>query len=522
MAYRIEYDLLLFFSNYVSMCLNRKIEIMNFEEYRKYDALGLAALVKSKEVQASELLELAIQRTEAVNPKINAVVSKLYDLAKEQIKTIDANATFVGVPFLLKDLDAHLAGTRCTGGSGILKNYVSKETSETVHRAIKSGLIIFGKSNTPEFGVTPFTEGKLLGTAQNPWNLEHTTGGSSGGAGAAVAAGILPMAFASDGGGSIRIPASCNGLFGIKPSRGRISNGPMYGDPWNGAVTSGILSRSVRDAAAYIDVVQGPLAGDSFISQQPERPYLEEVKNNPGKLKIGYSVEHPIHGQQDAENIAAINNAVQLLRSMGHDVEEVKLPYTKQLLTEYFYTMVCSELSATVDFIGEERGSKPKRSELEPNTWLMYKLGKSFSANEYALAKMKWNTTNRAMGAFHQQYDLLLTPTLGMKPFKIGTLQNSTAEQIGLQVMNALGISSVVKYTGLIEKTAEKIFGWIPYAPLANMTGQPSMTVPLHWSQDNLPVGVMFTARMNDEAGLFRLAAQLEQAQPWFDRVPNL
>ncbi len=213
---------------------------------------------------------------------------------------------------------------------------------------------------------------------------------------------------------------------------------------------------------------------------------------------------------------------MQLLRSLGHEVEEVKLPYTKQLLTEYFYTMVCSELSATVDFIGEERGSKPKRSELEPNTWLMYKLGKSFSANEYALAKMKWNTTNRAMGAFHQQYDLLLTPTLGMKPFKIGALQNSAVEQIGLQLMNALGISSVVKYTGLIEKTAEKIFGWIPYAPLANMTGQPSMTVPLHWSQENLPVGIMFTARMNDEATLFRLAAQLEQAQPWFDRVPSL
>ena len=495
---------------------------MNFEEYRKHDAVGLAELVKTKQVQSSELLDIAIQRTEEVNPKINAVVTKLYDLAKEQIKNVDADAPFAGIPFLLKDLDAHLKGTRATGGSRILKDYISTETSETVKRAMKSGLIIFGKTNTPEFGVTPFTEGKLLGTAHNPWNLEHTTGGSSGGAGAAVAAGILPMAFASDGGGSIRIPASCNGLFGIKPSRGRISNGPMYGDLWNGAVTSGILSRSVRDAAAYIDVVQGMLAGDSFVIQKPEKPYAEEVKTLSNKLRIGYSIEHPVSGVQDEENIIAINKTVELLRSLGHEVEEVKLPYTKELLTEIFYRMVCGELSATLEYIGEQRGSKPKRSELEPNTWLLYKLGKSFSANDFALAKMKWNIINRTMGAFHQKYDMLLTPTLGMKPFKIGALQNSTIEQIGLQVMNALGISSLVKYTGLIEKTAEKIFSWIPYAPLANMTGQPSMTVPLHWSKDNLPVGVMFNGRMNDEATLFRLAAQLEQAQPWFNKVPSL
>lgn len=492
---------------------------MNFEEYRKHDAVGLAELVKTKQVQPAELLDIAIQRTEEVNPKVNAVVTKLYDLAKEQIKNLNYDTPFAGVPFLLKDLDAHLAGTRMTGGSRILKNYVSTQTSETVNRAIKSGLIIFGKTNTPEFGVTPFTEGKLLGTAHNPWNLEHTTGGSSGGAGAAVAAGILPMAFASDGGGSIRIPASCNGLFGMKPSRGRISNGPMYGDLWNGAVTSGIVSRSVRDAAAYIDVVQGTVIGDSFITQKPDKPYAEEVKTLSNKLKIGYSLEHPVSGVQDEENILAINKTVELLHSLGHDVEEVKLPYTKELLTEIFYRMVCGELSATVEMIGEQRGSKPQRNELEPNTWLLYKLGKSFSANDFALAKMKWNNINRTMGAFHEKYDLLLTPTLGMKPFKIGALQNNAFEQIGLQVMNALGISSVVKYTGLIEKTAEKIFSWIPYAPLANMTGQPSMTVPLHWSKDNLPVGVMFCGRMNEENILFRLAAQLEQAQPWFDKV---
>lgn len=495
---------------------------MTFEEYRKHDACGLAELVKQKQVKPEELLDIAIARTEQVNPKINAVVTKLYDRAKDQLKNLDANAPFAGVPFLIKDLDVHLAGTPFSGGSALLKNYVSKQSSATAERALKSGLIIFGKTNTPEFGLTPFTEGKHLGTAHNPWNLEHTTGGSSGGSGAAVAAGIVPMAYASDGGGSIRIPASCGGLFGIKPSRGRISNGPVYGEVWSGAVSSGVVSRSIRDAAAYIDIVQGAVAGDPYIIQKPEKPYAEEIKSAPGKLKIGYSTEHPILEKQDEENIAAIQKTVALLRDLGHSVDEVKLPYNKTLLTDVFYKMVCGELSGTVEILGEERGAKPKRHELEPNTWLLYKLGKSFSANDFTLAKMRWNETCRKAGAFHQQYDMLLTPTLGMKPFKIGALQNNAFEQIGLQVMNALGISSVVKYTGLIEKTAEKIFGWIPYAPLANITGQPSMTVPLHWSKDGLPVGVMFNGRMNEEATLFQLAAQLEQASPWFDKIPAL
>jgi amidase len=289
---------------------------------------------------------------------------------------------------------------------------------------------------------------------------------------------------------------------------------------WGGAVSSGIISRSVRDAALYIDVVQGGMQGDPYIIQPPERPYSDEVKIPAGKLKIGYSLEQPITQKQDPENIKAIESAIKLLRDLGHEVEEVKLPYKKELLTQILYAMVYGETSALLDYIGEIRGSKPQRDEVEPNTWLLYKLGKSFSANDFSLAKLKWNEACRNMAKFHAQYDFLLTPTLGMKPFKIGALQNSAAEQFALRAMNALGISSVVKYTGLIEKTAEKIFGWIPYAPLANITGQPSMTVPLYWSEDKLPIGVMFTGRMNDEATLFRLAAQLEQSRPWFDKVP--
>ncbi len=495
---------------------------MTFEEYRNLDATALAGMVKQKQITASELLEIAIKRTEKVNPKINAVVTPLYDLAKEQIRHLDDSGSFSGVPFLIKDLDVQMKGTRYTAGSKLLKDYVSTESSETINRMLKAGLVIFGKSNTPEFGLTPFTEGKQLGICRNPWNTDYTTGGSSGGSAAAVAAGIVPMALASDGGGSVRIPASCCGLFGIKPSRGRISNGPIYGESWDGAVSAGIISRSVRDAAAYIDAIQGELDGDPYIIQKPERPYTEEVKLAPAKLKIGYSYQMPkgFDFKIDEENIKAIEATVKLLKDLGHEVEEVPLPYTKELLTELLYMLAMSHASATVDYVGRLRGRKPWLNETEPNTWLLYKLGKSFTANDAVTARLKWNTVARSMGEFHKQYNLLLTPTLGMKPFKIGALQSSAAEEMGLKIMNALGISTVVKYTGLIEKISSKIYNWIPYPPLANITGQPSMSVPLHWSTDNLPVGLMFTGKMNDEALLFRLAAQLEQAQPWFGKVP--
>ena len=224
----------------------------------------------------------------------------------------------------------------------------------------------------------------------------------------------------------------------------------------------------------------------------------------------------------DEENVKAIAQAVQLLKSLGHEVVEVELPYKKEVLTELLYAMVYGETSATLDYIGEQRGRKPQRSEVEPNTWLLYKLGKSFSANAFALAKLKWNEVNRKLADFHKQYDLLLTPTLGMRPFKIGAMNNPPLEEISLRILNALGISSIIRYTGMIEKIAEQTFSWIPYAPLANITGQPAMTVPLYSSSENLPIGIMFTAPLGDEATLFQLGAQLEKAQPWFNQVPQI
>ena len=498
---------------------------MKFEEYRTHDATSLAELIKKKEVTPTELLETAIARAEEVNPKINAVVTKFYELGKEQLKSIDVNAPFAGVPYLIKDLGPQLKGTRYTCGSGILKDFISVENSVVTDRMLAAGLVIFGKTNTPEFGLTPWTEGTLLGTAHNPWNLNHTTGGSSGGSAAAVASGIVPMASANDGGGSIRIPASCNGIFSMKPSRGRVTLAPFFGEGWGGAVCEGVVSRSVRDSALYYDLIQGASEGDPYMIEKPARPFTEEIKTAPRKLKIGYSIEMPegMNAPIDEENVKAIQVAVKLLKDLGHEVVETKLPYKKEVLTELLYAMVYGETSAQLDYIGEQRGKKPQRHEVEPNTWLLYQLGKSFSANSFSLAKLKWNEVNHDLANFHKQFDLLLTPTLGRRPFKIGSMNTPKLEDTALRIMNALGISSLVRYTGMIEKEAEKIFSWIPYAPLANLTGQPSMTLPLHWSErENLPVGIMFTARWQDEATLFQLAAQLEKTQPWFNKVPNL
>lgn len=497
---------------------------MKFEEYRKHDATSLAQLVKNKEVKPSELLETAIKRAEEVNPKINAIVTPLYDLAKEELTGLNLERPLAGVPYLIKDLGPQLKGTRYTCGSRILKDFISDENSVVTDRMQAAGLVIFGKTNTPEFGLTPWTEPELFGPARNPWNTDYTTGGSSGGSAAAVAAGIVPMASANDGGGSIRIPASCNGLFAMKPTRGRVTLAPYFGEGWGGAVSEGVVSRSVRDSALYYDLVQGHHDGDPYYVQQPEEPYMVEITRKPRKLKIGYSTKMPagLSKPVDPENVKAIEHTVKLLRSLGHEVTEIELPYRKEVLTELLYAMVYGETSATLDYIGELRGRKPHRSEVEPNTWLLYKLGKSFSANAFALAKLKWNEVNRNLANFHKQYDLLLTPTLGMKPFKIGAMNNPPFEETALRVLNALGISSVIRYTGMIEKIAEQTFSWIPYAPLANISGQPAMTVPLYWTPDNLPVGVMFTGAWSDEATLFQLAAQLEEAQPWFDRVPNI
>jgi amidase len=493
---------------------------MTFEEYRQYDALGLAQLVRDQEVTAKELLDIAIARAEAVNPKINAIVHPLYDLAANMLNDHPAHAPFSGVPFLIKDLGLSIKDTPLRNGSKAYQNQISSVDSYEIERFRAAGLLFMGKTNTPEFGLTPYTEPRVAGATRNPWNLERTAGGSSGGSAAAVAAGITPIASASDGGGSIRIPASNCGLFGLKTSRGRVSLGPLSGDVWGGAVVNHVVTRSVRDSAAMLDATQGDGIGELHLTRPPLRPYLDEMHQEPGKLRIAFSTQHTLGHTVDPECIKAVEHTVKLLTDLGHHVEEATPPYQREDLTETFIVMIGCETAATLHEASQYLGRPVTPADVEPATYAVGLLGKAFTGMEYAVAKNNWNDLARRMGQFHQQYDVLLTPVTGTSPFTIGKLQQNAAETRLINFVNTFKLKKLVRSS--LDQLAEKTFAYIPWTPIANMTGQPSMSIPLYWTPENLPVGSMFTAAMGREDTLFRLASQLEQAQPWIKNVADL
>jgi amidase len=493
-----------------------------FKEYDQYDGLGLAELVKKKEVSAAEICEEAITRIERVNPALNAVVTPMYDLARQAIQAGLPGGPFTGVPFLLKDLLGEFAGVAQTMGSRVCKNYIPTQDSELVKRYKQAGLVILGKTNVPEFGLLPYTEPELHGPARNPWNPDHTPGGSSGGSAAAVAGGMVPLASGNDGGGSIRIPASCCGLFGLKPTRGRTPSGPEPGKTWHGAIAEHVISRSVRDSAAILDATQGPDVGAPFIIPPPKQPYLQEIELDPGRLRIAYDTKSPIDTEVHPGCVQALEQTVRLLESLGHDIEEARPDIDGQILAKSFLTMYFGEMSALIDLLESILGRKVKPSDVEPTTWTLSLLGRAYSAGHFVKAMREWELAGRIMGRFHENYDIYLTPTLAYPPVKIGELKPKPMELLLLKVVNTLGLGSLLKASGVIDKLAVENFVKVPFTELANLTGQPAMSVPLYWTADNLPCGVHFMARFGDEATLLRLAAQLEKAQPWFDKHPPI
>ncbi len=491
---------------------------MTFDEYRKHDALALAGLVRKKEITATELTEIAIARSEAINPEINAIIEPLFEMGRQMAKN-HPNGPFAGVPFLIKDLGLHVQGTPLSNGSKGFQGQISDEDSYITRQFRAAGLIFLGKTNTPELGVTPYTEPERFGATRNPWENNRTPGGSSGGSAAAVAAGITPIATASDGGGSIRIPASCCGLFGLKPSRGRVSLGPHQAEAWNGASIEHCVSRSVRDSAALLDaILQDDTPGEPYRTRPPHRPYLEEAQSDPPTLRIGFSTAHTLGHQVHPECIAAVHHTAKLLESLGHQVEEVPLPYRREDLIEVFIIMIFGETAASIAEISQYLGRPARPSDVEATTWALHLLGHAVSAADFAIAKRRWNDIGRRLGAFYQQYDLLLSPVVAQPPFEIGALQPSTAERRLIKMVNTFKLKGLLKKN--IIPLAEKTFDYIPYTPFANMAGQPSMSVPLHWTAEGLPVGSMFTAAIGREDTLFQLAGQLERAQSWFDRTP--
>jgi amidase/6-aminohexanoate-cyclic-dimer hydrolase len=470
-------------------------------EYEGRDALGLAEWVRAGEVSPQELLEAAVSRVEERNPALNAVVICAFEEGRKAIEVGLPDGPLRGVPWLLKDLHAAWAGVRLTSGSRFFADAVSDYDAEIVIRYRRAGLVLFGRTASPELGLTSTTESLLYGGTRNPWRLDHSAGGSSGGAAAAVAAGIAPAANASDGGGSIRIPASCCGLFGLKPTRARVSAGPRAGEGWSGMSTAHAVTRSVRDSAALLDAVAGPARGDPYWAPLPARPFLAEVGADPGRLRIAVQTRAFNGAAVDAECAAAARDAAELCRGLGHDVEEAELAIDAELLARSAGAIISGNLGATVRERAAELGRDATPDDLEPLTWMMAEGAKQLSAADYAAAVRGIHRLGREVAAFLERYDLLLTPTMATPPLPLGRLALSR-----------------VDFAGLVGDLARTI----GFTQLFNASGNPAMSVPLYWSASGLPIGVQFAARFGDEATLFRLAGQLEAARPWFDRRPPL
>jgi len=495
---------------------------LNSREFLSFDAVGLAELVRNRQVSARELVEIAITRIEQLNPRLNAVVHTMFEGARRQADRTNGDGVFAGVPILLKDLLAWYAGERITSGSRLYRDFRAPEDTEVVRRYRATGAIVLGKTNTPEFGLTPYCESEFLGVARNPWNPERTPGGSSGGSAVAVAVGMVPVAGGGDGGGSIRIPASCTGIFGLKPTRGRVPTGPRQGELWNGASIESVLSRSVRDSAAMLDAISGADAGAPYAAPPPARPFLAEVGLPVGRLRVGVTTVPFLGRTVHPDCVAAVEDARRLLESLGHETVDVTVPIERDAFNRNFVIMVCGEVAADLSDAGRLLGRTPQRDELEYTTWALAMIGRSLSAGVFSQAKRDLQRAARRVGQFFETIDVLLTPTVAAPPLAIGALQPPAADRALLKALGAARAGRVLRMFGAVEKAAEQIFDWIPYTPLFNVTGQPAMSLPLWWNAEGLPIGVQCVGRFGAESTLYRLAAQLEAARPWRDRWPAM
>lgn len=469
------------------------------DDYEACDGLEMAERVERGDVSAETLLEEAIARTESRDEEYAAVVIRMFDNARAAVSDGLPKGPFRGVPFLLKDLHLAWPGVPLTNGSKLFETNIPTIESELVARYRRAGLVVFGKTHSPEFGLTTTSETRIFGQTRNPWDPDSTPGGSSGGASAAVAAGYTPLANASDGGGSIRIPASCCGLFGMKPTRGRTPAGPHAGEGWSGMTATHAVTRSVRDSAALLDATAGPDAGAPYAAQPPARPFLDEVSEGPGRLRIAVQAEGWNGIEPHADCLAALDEAVLFCRELGHDVEEAPFDANPEALGPATLTIIGTSTRSALEVRAAALGRPLEEADVEPGTWSMATYGASRTATDYFTAIRTIHATGRALARHMESYDVILSPTMATPPMPIGMLSLSNPDP---------------------GEQARSIVQTIAFTQLANATGNPAMSVPLAWNGDGLPIGLQFIGRSNDEATLFRLAGQLEGARPWFDRRP--
>ncbi len=493
---------------------------MDFKDYAQHDATALAALVAGGEVTPGELLDVAVARADAANPALNAIVHRFEGRAREWIEAGLPEGPFRGVPLLLKDLTAALAGEPMSSGSRFDVDYRPDYDHAMVERFRAAGLVPFAKTNCPEWGLMPVTEPRLFGPCRNPWNTDLTPGGSSGGSAAAVAAGVVPAAHANDGGGSIRIPASCCGLVGLKPSRGRTPAGPERRDGWWGASIDHVVTRSVRDSATLLDAVRGPDTGAPYAAPPPPFSYREAVDREPGPLRIAVCTEPLLSGSVDPECRDAAESAAKLFADAGHAVEPFTPPVEREPVLYAYMVLLAASVWAEVKLAGERRGRQPRRGDLEPTTRGLARLGAALKGGEVALAWERLGMFSRRFSRALDSYDVLLTPTLSQTPRPIGALAPRGFKRASLAALNTLPVAKPFLLLDALALFAEDVFEFIGYTPLANITGQPSISLPLAESPDGVPLGVLATGRYGEEHTLLALAAQAERIRPWADRFP--
>src|SRR5215469_16270957 len=486
---------------------------MAFTEYDRFDALGLAALLRNGQVSAHEILDEAVRRLDERNPALNAVVSRLDDTAKAAIDQGLPDGIFKGVPFLVKDLGPAIANVRQTMGSRALCNYIPAEDSVYIKRVRAAGLVLLGTTNTPEFGLTAYTEPLFTGITRNPWSFSHTAGGSSGGSGAAVAGGLVPMAHGNDGGGSIRVPSSCCGLCGLKPSRGRP---PAFGGcpgPGDLAVDH-VLTRTVRDSAAMLGVTS-----DQSL-HMPAGGFLAALASPSRHLRIGLCRSPMLGKDIHADAIKALEHSAELLRHNGHTVEEAEpqglnAASVGHALAVLFVATIGRDAASIK---AKRTGIPPRRGDMEPASRFAAAYYHSIRGRVLIDALTEAGRLSNIMSRFHERYDVLLTPTLAAPPVLVGSLKPKPLENVAMEICCALKFPAA--FDAIIDALAKTAFQWVTFTPIANMTGQPSLSLPLYWSADGLPVGTLFTAAVGQESMLLNLAAELERECPWFDKRP--
>jgi amidase len=473
------------------------------DDLARLDATAQAELVRHRDASPLELVDAAIERIETLNPELNAVIHPLFEEAREAASGELPNGPFKGVPFLLKDIGAAFAGDPLHMGMKLLKAAGFRAPFDTylAQRFRDAGFVTVGKTNTPELGILPTTEPDAYGPTHNPWDRSRSPGGSSGGSAAAVAAGMVPVAHANDGGGSIRVPASACGLVGLKPTRQRITAGPLIGDLMSGLTAELVVSRSVRDTAAVLDAVHGPARGDPYVAPPPERPYLDDVTAEPDRLRVGLTTQPFLDATPAPAVVDAARDAGRLLESLGHAVEEQRPGGLEGMdVVDTFLTRWMAGQAATLDQVGVVVGRKVGADDVEPLTWALAEEGWRRSAGQYLGAVAEHQVAGRMIADwFESGFDLLLTPTMGEPPTALGAFDDSGPEPL---------------------RAIERGVLTAAFTAIFNATGQPAISLPLYWGDDGLPVGVQLVAPYGREDLLVRAAAQLEQARPWVDRHP--